>query len=327
MNKTPFTPNINGRQPHHLLAHVGIGSAICCWGSAYVAARYLLHPPDAGIVSLSPLLLATLRFSIASCFFLVPLIQAIVRRQVSGRDLLMMALLGQLTFSIYYWLQYIGIQETNASISSILGVGLIPIFTAFLSQAFGEERLHLFLFVALLIGFGGVALIVLQQPLAFSLQSGFLLGALCLVSNTFFFALYTILSKRWMRTISAVVMTGGTMVSGTLGLLFLSLLDPTGNHWYTVAMLNGVQWIALLFLALACSVLAYFAYNVALRTMKASRVTIYFYFEPLVTIVLGVLLLGEHLTWQILVGATAIGGALVIVNQMRKVEDDTQVIT
>lgn len=62
----------------------------------------------------------------------------------------------------------------------------------------------------------------------------------------------------------------------------------------------------------------YFAYNVALSKRKASRVTVYFYFEPLVTVLLGMSLLGEHLTWQIVSGAAAIGASLLLVNKMRR---------
>ncbi len=46
--------------------------------------------------------------------------------------------------------------------------------------------------------------------------------------------------------------------------------------------------MALLFLALVCSVMAYFAYNVALTRIDAARVAVYIYFEPVVTILLGI---------------------------------------
>jgi len=82
-----------------------------------VAARFLLHPQTSGFISLSPLLLATLRFGIASLFFIPSLVQAIRKRQVSWRLLLLLSLLGQLTFTVYYWLQYIGIEKTSASIA------------------------------------------------------------------------------------------------------------------------------------------------------------------------------------------------------------------
>ncbi len=308
------------KQPHQFLISAGIWFAILCWGGAYVAARFLLHPESAEQVVLSPALLAALRFGIASLFFVIPLAHAIRQRQVSTHQLLLMALLGQLTFSLYYWLQYFGIQQTDASIAAILGVGLIPMFTTLLAQAFGQERLHVSLFGALCLGFGGVALIVLQQPLSTSLHSGFFLGALCLVSNTFLFAFYSNLSKRWMRDISPMVLTGGTMISGAIGLMLLSFLDPAGNQWKKVVLLDMMQWIALLFLAVGCSVLAYFTYNVALSKRDASRVAVYFYMEPVITVILGMTLLGEQLTWQIIVGAIAIGASIVIVNLMKRQE-------
>jgi drug/metabolite transporter (DMT)-like permease len=304
--------------PHQLLISAGIGFAILCWGGAYVAARFLLHPTTPEQVALSPALLAALRFGIAAIFFMLPLAQAIRQRQVTTHQLLLMALLGQLAFSLYYWLQYFGIQQTDASIAAILGVGLIPLFTTLLAQVFGQERLHVSLFGAFCLGFGGVVLIVLQQPFSASLHSGFFVGALCLVSNTFLFAVYSVLSKRWMRTISPVILTSGTMISGAIGLVLLSFLDPAGNQWGKIVHLDVTQWMALLFLAVGCSVLAYFAYNVALSNRDASRVTVYFYVEPVVTVVLGMVLLGEQLTWQIIIGAIAIGASVVVVNLMKR---------
>src|SRR5260370_476100 len=103
-----------------LLVYAGIWFAVFNWGASFVAARFLLHPGSSELVALSPSLLAAVRFSIASLFFAVPLIRAIVRRQLSWRELLLMLLLGQLAFSLYFWMQYTGIQQTNASIASIL---------------------------------------------------------------------------------------------------------------------------------------------------------------------------------------------------------------
>jgi drug/metabolite transporter (DMT)-like permease len=229
-----------------------------------------------------------------------------------------MALLGQVAFSIYFWLQYTGVQKTNASISSILVVGLIPVATAFLAQFLGEEHVSLARFGALLLGFLGVAIIVLQKPIRVTLESGFLFGALCLVANAFAFAVYSNLSKRWMQDVSPLVMTGGTMMSGTIGLLLISLIDPVNDRWGDVLRLDTVQWVALLFLALVCSVVAYFVYNFALTRVAASRAAVYIYFEPVVTFVFGIALLGEGLSWQTLLGAVVIGLSVVMVNVVKK---------
>src|SRR5215467_10733443 len=279
MSKNLETQETPDKTIGHLLAYAGVWFAVVAWGSSFVAARLLLQSGIAGGVALSPVVLAALRFSIASFFFVAPLAMAIVRCQVTGRDLLRMALLGQIAFSLYFWLQYTGVQKTNASISSILVVGLIPVATAFLAQFMGEERLSIARFGALLIGFLGVTIIVLQKPITVTLESGFLFGALCLVANAFAFAVYSNLSKRWMRDVSPLVMTGGTMIGGTISLLFFSLIDPANNRWGDVVRLDAAQWVALLFLALVCSVIAYFVYNFALTKIAASRVAVYIYFE------------------------------------------------
>src|SRR5437773_8956769 len=166
----------------HILTYAGVWFAVLAWGLSFVAARYLLHPETAGQASLSPTVLAAARFSLASLFFVGPIARALFQRQIACRDLLRMALLGHITFSLYFWLQYTGVQLTNASISSILVVGLIPVVTAFLSQFFGEKPLSPATFSALLLGFLGVAIIVFQEPFSVTHPSAFLFGALCLVS-------------------------------------------------------------------------------------------------------------------------------------------------
>jgi|SRR5579872_684824 len=120
------------------------------------------------------------------------------------------------------------------------------------------------------------------------------------------------------QDISSVVLTGSTMISGTPGLLLFSFFDPTGNHWGSATRMNITQWVSLLFLALCCSVLAYFAYNIALSRMAAPRVTVYFYIEPVIAILPGIILLGEQLNWHIIVGMVAIGVSVIMVNLMKK---------
>ena len=295
---------------------LGIWLAIFCWGSAYVVARFLLQPKIPGFILLSPLQLAALRFSIASLFFVPPFIQAILKRQIALHLLFLLGILGQLTFTLYYFLQYIGIEETSASIAAILGDGLIPLFTTLIAQLLREERFSIQRVGWLVLGFLGVAIVVCQQTFTVIVHTGYLLGAVCLIVNTFLFALYSNLSKRWMHEVSPLVLTSGTMISGAIGLGLLSLFDPL-HQWKTLGQLHLSQWLGILFLALFCSVFSYFTYNFALSKMEASRVAIYFYFEPLISLVLGILLLGEQLTCQTVVGALIISAAVLVMQRIQ----------
>lgn len=297
------------------LARVGLCFTVLAWGSSFVAARVLLSPTRAGLVTLSPTILAAMRFSLASLFFVAPLGLAIARRRVSWGDALRMALLGQLTYSTYFWLQYTGVQRTSAGVSSILVVGLAPIATALLAQALGQERLSRTSVVALGLCVAGVALIVLRQGIRLEQNTRFLVGALCLIENAVAFAVYSNFSKRWMRTVSPLVMTGGTLLSGALGLLALSFFMDGSSGWSRVSRLSSPQWGALLFLVFCCSVAAYFVYNAALTTMDASRAAAFIYFEPVVAVILGALLLGERLSPQAIAGAVLIAVSVALLQR------------
>ena len=297
------------------LIYVGLWCAVIAWGGSFVAARALLHATTAGQTILSPTVLAALRFGLASVFFIVPLAQAMRQHRVSGGDLLRMAALGQITYSTYFWLQYTGVELTNAGIASILVVGLIPLATAVFAHLLGRELLTGLACAALLLGFVGVGLIVVPQGLRLAGDASFAFGVLCLVGNAVAFAVYSNLSKRWMRTISPLIMTGGTMVSGAVGLLALSLTAGGTTQWAQVARLNGGQWCALLFLVLVCSVAAYFAYNTALTRIHASRAAVFINFEPVVAVALGALLLNERLNAPALLGAGVIAVSVLLLHQ------------
>jgi drug/metabolite transporter (DMT)-like permease len=103
--------------------------------------------------------------------------------------------------------------------------------------------------------------------------------------------------------------TAGTTVAGALG---LALLAALGDDWTSLARLSAMQWGALLYLALGCSVLAYLAYNRALAEVEASRAAAWLYLEPVVAVVLGAALLGEGVAPQTVVGGAIIVGALAV---------------
>ncbi|HEX9413969.1 MAG TPA: EamA family transporter, partial [Ktedonobacterales bacterium] len=225
--------------------------------------------------------------------------------------------LGLFAYTIYFWLQYTGVQQTSAGVASILVVGLIPLATALLSRLTGTAKLTRLKVAALLLGLAGVFTVALQQGLEVRRDANFALGALCLVGNAVVFAFYSMLSKRWMRTVSPVVLTGGAMLSGALGLILLTLTDPSANRWSDLGRLSEIQIVALLFLALICSVAAYFAYNLALTRTPADRAAMFVYFEPVVAVTLGTLLLGERLSWQSILGTLLIALSVLIVQRAK----------
>ena len=107
------------------------------WGLSFVAASMVL-------TTLSPVILATVRFIIAAAIY-SPVIVWEYRRgnRPSIADLKELALFGFLSISIYFWLQYTGVQYAGAGVSAVLVTGLIPVLTGLAGAVLLKERFNL----------------------------------------------------------------------------------------------------------------------------------------------------------------------------------------
>jgi len=104
------------------------------WGLSFVEAIAIL-------TTIAPLILATIRFIIAASLF-SPIILWEFRKgnRPSLADLKELALLGLLSISIYFWLQYTGVQYAGAGISAVLAIGFTPILTGIAGTVLLKER-------------------------------------------------------------------------------------------------------------------------------------------------------------------------------------------
>jgi len=136
--------------------------------------------------------------------------------RLARADLPVLALLGLLGVSLYFWLQYTGVKLTNAGLSALLVVGLIHWRPCWLPRSWvksasrhaGRQRWR---------SSRRGRVVVSQIRLALALESGFLVGALCLVGNALCFAVYTTLVRGFRDRYSPLTLTAATMVVGTLG--------------------------------------------------------------------------------------------------------------
>src|SRR5690242_3095493 len=155
---------------------------VIVWGGSFVAARALLAP-EHGETALTPAMLATVRFLLASAVFLPILAVRQRSRPIRWRDVLTFLLLGQLGISIYFLMQYTGVRLTNAGIAAVTVIGLTPLATMVVSGVALREPIGGKRTLALLVGAAGVAIVVSQGGLRVDTGGDFLLGSLCLVGN------------------------------------------------------------------------------------------------------------------------------------------------
>lgn len=312
-------------EPGRALAYVLLGFTMVVWGGSFVAARALLAPSNASDATLTPTVLAALRFVLASLLFVPPLLARRMNARANGAtvgskltrgDLLRLIGMGQLSIAAYFWLQYTGVRLTNAGVASILVVGLIPIATVLFARVrLGEafRRVHI---LGLALGLTGVVVVTIQREsgLEFTISRDFALGALCLVADAVLFAAYSTLARGFRDRFDPLTLTAGMTAAGAAGLV---LMAAVAGGWGDVADLSGWQWVWVVYLALICSVLAYFCYNRALAVLEAGRAATWVYLEPPVAIIFGALLLGETIGFASIAGGLIIATAVWVVSRAK----------
>ncbi len=213
--------------------------------------------------------------------------------------------LGLLNVAINQTCFTIGLNYTTVGHAALI-IGMGPIFILLLARLQGLEALTLRKVLGMMLAFAGVT--VLASEHGIHVRSGTFLGDVITLTGSISFSLYTVLGKKVAARYDSISMNlfnylAGATIVLPVGVYEAARLTRT-QAWHAVAW-EG--WAALLFMVIFASVIAYLIYFWMLRHMAASRLGAFSYLHPLLTTVLGMAVLGEHLTRSLLVG-----GALVL---------------
>jgi drug/metabolite transporter (DMT)-like permease len=286
-------------------ARTGVVAAIIVsliWGLSFVAASLVLK-------TLSPVTLATLRFLLATLLFTPIIASNALRGSLpSSVDLREMAVLGFLSISLYFWLQYTGVKYAGAGVSAILVVGFIPILTGVASSFILKEPMGQRRVIGAATGFLGVSLITLPKLTSVQVDTGFIFGVVCLLGNAVCWSIYSTLSRRLMQRIGRPALV--TSFVTLFGAIFLVPMSLTSD-WGSIGALTTSQWTSVLYLAIVCSGGGYLLWNFALSRLESVRAAIWLYLEPVAAF------LGEALILGVVPDAvTALGGVLVLLGAL-----------
>jgi drug/metabolite transporter (DMT)-like permease len=303
---------ITGRTPTRVW--VALWTVYLVWGSTYLAIRVVVHPTTGAAVP--PLLGAGARFCLGGLLMLAITVRRpapdglpdpLGLKQWAAAAVVGTALLlgGNGLVSIA--------EKRVASGPAAVIIATVPIWATLIGAAVGREAIRRRHALGLGLGFAGVAILVLGSG------GGRLdaVGVLVLVTA----ALAWSAGSVWSRTAPLVrrplVMTGMEMLSGGVACLVAGLASGELSQLH-LAEVDARSWFALAYLVVFGSMLAYTAYVWLLGNAPLSLVTTYAYVNPLVAVLLGVVLLGEHFTARTAVATTVIvAGVALIVSRPR----------
>jgi len=262
------------------------------WGSTYLAIRVVVHPSDG--VGLPPLLGAAGRFVLAGVLMLA----FALRRpsSVEGPDPLgwrqwaAAAVVGLALLLGGNGLVSIAERRVASGPAAVI-IATVPIWATLLGAALGHERIRTRHAAGLLLGFVGVTVLVVGS-------GGGRLDAVGVVELVLA-ALCWSAGSVWSRTAPLarrpLVMTGMEMLCGGLGCLVAAIVSGELSDLHLSAVPTR-SWVAMGYLVVFGSMVAYTAYVWLLGNAPLSLVTTYAYVNPLVAVLLGVVLLGETFT-------------------------------
>ena len=259
-----------------------------CWGSLYVVSKIALK-------TVPPVTLLALRYIVAIPVLFVILALRGKLTRMTRKDVMTAAAIGVTGYFMSFCLQMLGISRLTGSISSLLGA-MNPIFIPVLASFYLKEELTRSKVLCVAVSMLGVVMIIGVNGTVD------ILGALLMLVSVFLWSTTSIIIRR----ISGKY---DPMQIAMLGMVFAL---PLTGAWAALELKTAAfslpleSLLAVLFMGIVGTAVAHTLWNTSLSLMDASFCSMFYPMQPLVSSVLGVLILGETVTLNFVIGGIVI---------------------
>jgi len=265
------------------------------WGSTYLAIRVVVE-------TVPPLIAGGARFVAAGAIMQLVLM---VRRgvkgvAVTGKEILACTLVGGALLLGGNGLVMVAEQSIPSGLAALV-VAAVPLWVVVLRAMFGDRAPRATL-ISVVVGFIGVGVLVLPGSANGDASTA---GILTVVLASSFWAAGSFFSKRLPLPDDPFTSTTIQMLCGGLLCIVVGLLAGEGGR-LNLEAISTSSIVALVYLVIAGSLLAFTAYTWLLQHAPISKVATYAYVNPVVAIFLGWALLDEPVTVAVAIGATII---------------------
>ena len=305
----PSSDAAKKRGPSALALWANMAVIYVIWGSTYFGIALAIR-------TVPPFLMASIRFAIAGAILLAfdLLRHPEARRMPTRRQLVDSAIVGGLLLGIGNGFVSLGEKTVPSGIAAIL-IAMMPLWFALLGWIYLRQRLPRIVVGAIVLGFFGTALLVWPAGEGANRFDAF--GILILFLAPLGWAHGSIYSvSRAKLPPSPLTASGLQMLAGAAATLIEALVvgeparfDPSGISLESV--------LAIGYLVLFGSMLAYTTYGWLLRNAPLSLVGTYAYVNPVVAVGLGTIFLHESISARTIIAAVVILVAVAIIVSAR----------
>lgn len=277
------------------------------WGSTYLSIRV-------GDETIPPLALAGVRFLIAGLImFPFALRQAGSAARPGGRywpgraEWLGCAVVGILLLGAN-GVVCVGETTVPSGLTALL-IATVPLWLLGMDAVLNHARLGLAPVAGLAVGLAGVGLL---SGLGGGKAGASASGVVIILCAAAAWALGTIMARR-VRTPTSPALTSAMqlLIGGAVLLVLAAVTGEFGS--FRLSGVSDRSWLALGYLIVVGSIVAFSAYVIAVRMLPTATVATYAYVNPVIAVLLGTLILNERVTPGMLAGGVLIVGAVILV--------------
>ena len=295
-------------QPHHLRGYLYIATATLLWGTAASLGRAAFTGRLLGgsLVNIDPLILSQCRTTFS---FLILLPVLLIRRGSHGLrlpmpDLGRTFLLGVFGVAVSNYFYYVAIQRTNVA-TAIVVQYTAPVWVLLYMLLVGKQKAALGRIVAVGFAVLGITVFVGMGPDKFRVD---LFGVIAATLAAFSFAFYNIaghnLLARYDHWLILLYTTLGT------ALVWLIINPP-----WKIAHYSGTQWMFLLIFAVVSMLAPFSFYFAGLKHLEPTKAIVVSCLEPVFSIVIAAITLGELMRPGQILGVALVLGAIIVVQR------------
>jgi drug/metabolite transporter (DMT)-like permease len=284
-------------KPKHWLIFILLGAI---WSSSFMWIKIAVQ-------EVGPITLVAFRVLFGLLFGIVVIFIQRVQLLRSFKEWFPLLLLGITNVAIPFFLISWGEQSIDSAVAAILDA-TVPLFTILIAHyLLHDDKMTVPKVLGLLIGFAGVV-VLMSKDIGSSFGS--VLGQLAVVLASAFYAGSAVFARKTTEDTPGILRSAGPLVSATLVMWLATFLIERPVEIPQLA----ITWVALLFLGILGSGVAFVLAYYLIHEIGPTRTSMVTYLFPVGGVILGVIFLNEHLSWQLVAGTLLVIASLAVVN-------------
>lgn len=245
-----------------------------------------------------------LRFGIASLlFFLYLWIKKGAKIVITRKQWFALIVYGGVMYALISTMYFQSLHYISGPLATLL-LYTSPIFVVILSMLLEKEKFSKQVILAILLSIAGLSLV-----LGASFQEIRFYGVLLAVGSGLGYAIHIVLMNRMVKAIPPFLTTAYTILFTAVTQLVLGVTTNSFDFHF-----SGVAWASIIGLCFCSTILALLTFFLGLQLIGSTNASILSMFEPVITIILCAVILGESFTiWQMMGTAGVLIGAVIVV--------------